>query len=72
MFNTIYASPTVTNCTFSGNNATHDGGGMFNDMFSSPVVINCTFSGNNATHDGGGMCTDMFSKIGRASCRERV
>ena len=44
--------PTVTNCTFNGNNA--DGGGeMFNGSSSSPTVTNCTFSSNNTTYGGG-------------------
>jgi parallel beta-helix repeat protein len=47
-------SPTVTNCTFSGNEAEY-GSGMFNDDSSSPLVTNCIFSGNSATEDGGGM-----------------
>ena len=47
------SSPTVTNCTFSGNEATNWGGGMYNKS-SSPTVTNCTFSDNYA-HDGGGM-----------------
>ena len=47
------SSPTVTNCTFSGNSA-GDGGGMYNYDNSSPTVTNCTFSGNSAG-DGGGM-----------------
>ncbi|MCH9021548.1 MAG: right-handed parallel beta-helix repeat-containing protein, partial [Planctomycetes bacterium] len=46
------ASPTVTNCTFSGNSATF-GGGMSNTGNSSPTVTNCTFVGNTAR--GGGM-----------------
>jgi hypothetical protein len=49
-----FSSPTVSNCTFTGNSA--DGsGGMFNKQ-SSPTVTNCTFSGNSARIDGGGMC----------------
>ena len=47
------SSPTVTNCTFSGNSASR-GSGMDNE-FSSPTVTNCTFSGNTATYEGGGM-----------------
>ncbi|GAF99374.1 unnamed protein product, partial [marine sediment metagenome] len=47
-------SPTVVNCTFSGNSATGSGGGMYNNE-SSPTVTNCTFSGNEAEGDGGGM-----------------
>ncbi len=51
MFNFINSSPTVTNCTFSGNSAA-DGGGMFN-FNSSPTVTNCSFSGNVARRGGG-------------------
>ena len=43
-------SPTVSNCTFSGNTAGY-GGGMCN--YGSPTVTNCTFSGNTATYGGG-------------------
>ena len=46
-------NPTVTNCTFSGNNATSYGGGMYNDGGSNPIVSNCTFSGNNSGYGGG-------------------
>jgi hypothetical protein len=52
MFN-YDCSPTVTNCTFSGNEAWHGGGGIC-DYNSSLMVTNCTFSGNSAL-DGGGM-----------------
>ena len=51
MFNNS-SSPTVTNCTLSGNSA-HFGGGMYNLSSSSPTVTNCTFSGNTATTGGG-------------------
>jgi hypothetical protein len=56
-----YGSPTVTNCTFTGNVAVlHDyeyggrGAGMYNEH-SNPIVGNCTFSGNVAGGQGGGM-----------------
>ncbi len=47
----IGSSPTVTNCTFSGNQA-KSGGGMSNDDCST-TVTNCTFSDNTATAGGG-------------------
>ena len=53
-----YASPEITNCTFSNNSASgnySDGGGMYNVNSSSPVLTNCTFSGNSASYCGGGM-----------------
>ncbi|MGA2071057.1 MAG: right-handed parallel beta-helix repeat-containing protein [Sedimentisphaerales bacterium] len=61
-------SPTITNCTFSGNSADNGGGyggggGMYNEG-GGPIVTNCTFSGNAAfgwidytgqnAHGGGG------------------
>jgi parallel beta-helix repeat protein len=54
MYN-VSSSPTVANCTFSGNTATYEGGGMCNH-YSNPTVVNCTFSGNTSTSTfGGGM-----------------
>ncbi len=52
----IGSSPTVTNCTFSGNWAGSYGGGMWNESNASPTVTNCTFSGNSVGGGGGGMC----------------
>jgi parallel beta-helix repeat protein len=50
-------SPTVTNCTFTGNSALCEGGGagggMYNYDNSSPNVTNCTLSGNYAVWGGG-------------------
>ncbi len=47
------SSPTVTNCTFTGNTG-GSGGGMLN-VESSATVTNCTFSDNSAAFFGGGM-----------------
>jgi hypothetical protein len=55
-------SPTIANCTFTGNTAintngyTHAyGGGMYNDH-ASPTVTNCTFANNTASSSGGNGC----------------
>ena len=56
MYN-YYASPEITNCTFSGNSA-YSGGGMYNygyDGTCSPELTNCTFTNNSAKNSGGGM-----------------
>jgi len=47
-------SPTVANCTFTGNSA-YKGGGMYNRGWigGSPAVIKCTFIGNSASYGGG-------------------
>ncbi|MCY3018604.1 MAG: hypothetical protein NTW87_06180 [Planctomycetota bacterium] len=52
-------SPTVTNCTFSGNWAS-DGGAILN-MSGSPAVTNCTFTSNAADSHGGGMLINNIS-----------
>jgi parallel beta-helix repeat protein len=44
------SSPTVTNCTFSGNSAGR-GGGMCN-IGGSPTVTNCTFTSNTVVRSG--------------------
>ncbi len=53
MYN-YYASPEITNCTFSNNSAYYGGGGMYNNNSSSPKLTNCTFA-NNSAGSGGGM-----------------
>jgi hypothetical protein len=50
MYNTD-STPTLTNCTFSGNLAGTEGGGMHNTG-SSPSLTDCTFSGNLAQRGG--------------------
>ena len=59
------SSPTVANCTFTGNRASY-GGGMCNNG-GSPTVVNCTFSDNsvgygNLVGNGGGMSNENNSK----------
>jgi predicted outer membrane repeat protein len=56
------SSPTVSNCTFSGNTAGDKGGGMINGYNSSPTISDCVFSGNTATN-GGGMYTSSGSPV---------
>ncbi|OAN47008.1 hypothetical protein A6A03_11140 [Chloroflexus islandicus] len=45
---------TVTNSTFSGNNAGNNGGAISNDL-GTLIVANSTFASNNATSNGGGI-----------------
>ena len=52
MRNNDKSHSTVVNCTFSGNTANYNGGGMQN-YDSSPTVVNCTFSGNKAINGCG-------------------
>ncbi len=60
-----YSSPTLTNCSFSGNRA-NTGGGMFNS-YSSPTLTNCSFS-ENATTFGGGGIMNIFSSPTLMNC----
>jgi len=61
MYNVSGSSPTVTHCTFSGNEAEEYGGGMYNSS-SSPMVTHCTFSDNTTViFYGGGMYNSASS-----------
>ena len=52
---TVNFSPTISNCTFTENEAEW-GGGIYNDYHSDSQILNCTFIGNIAvTGFGGGM-----------------
>ena len=46
------SSPTLVNCTFTGNEAKY-GGALFNRTGSYPLLLNCTFLGNKAIPQGG-------------------
>jgi hypothetical protein len=48
MYNYSHSSPTVTNCTLTGNRAAN-GGGIYNNEYSSPLVTNCILSANHAS-----------------------
>ena len=60
--NNEYASPEITNCTFSNNTASYSGGGMYN-FNSSPPLTNCRVWGKTASTygDGGGMYNSSSS-----------
>ncbi len=49
------ASPTITNCTITGNGIADVGGGIYIESGSSPTLINCTFIENSASMMGGGI-----------------
>ncbi len=54
MNNTNNSSPTLENCTFTGNSA-EEGGGVLNFYHGSPIVTNCIFTSNSAKKLGGGI-----------------
>ena len=51
----IQSSPSVTDCTFSGNFAGYGGGGVCSAWDCAPELVNCRFLGNSAGVAGGGM-----------------
>ena len=61
------SSPTLTNCTFTGNSATY-GGGMFNASGSSPTLTDCSFTNNSADGNGGGMNNSFDSSPTLTDC----
>jgi len=57
-------SPTVINCTFSGNTATYGGGAIYNYQCPTPPLItNCIFSNNNGATYGGAIYNVVSSPI---------
>jgi parallel beta-helix repeat protein/predicted outer membrane repeat protein len=61
------SSPTITNCTITGNSASSDysysgyGAGIYCDS-SSSTITNCTISNNSGSNNGGGIyCTESSS-----------
>ncbi|MEL7122475.1 MAG: right-handed parallel beta-helix repeat-containing protein, partial [Bacteroidota bacterium] len=54
MYN-VAGSPSISNTTISGNNASGTGGGMDNSSSSSPNINQSNFIGNTAVGSGGGM-----------------
>ncbi|MAB71982.1 MAG: hypothetical protein CMJ54_05705, partial [Planctomycetaceae bacterium] len=57
-----FSSPTLTNCTFTGNTAGDDGGGMSNHV-GSPMLTDCTFMNNSSIFSGGGMHNEFSHPI---------
>jgi parallel beta-helix repeat protein len=62
------ASPTVRNCTISGNWAAETGGGVHCSDSSSPTLANCNISGNLANHYGGGVYCNNYSSPALTDC----
>ncbi|MCK4658637.1 MAG: right-handed parallel beta-helix repeat-containing protein [Phycisphaerae bacterium] len=65
------SSPTIANCTITGNTANYDGGGIYCDDSSNPTIANCTITGNTvsgAYAKGGGICCYDSSNPTIANC----
>ncbi|MHC4154165.1 MAG: right-handed parallel beta-helix repeat-containing protein [Planctomycetota bacterium] len=60
------SSPTISKCTFSGNNAALEGGAIQND-YCSPTVAGCTFASNSGSWSGGAM-SNFFATPTVKSC----
>ncbi len=66
MYNVTSGGPTVRNCTFVGNYATH-GGAMYN-RDTHPMLINCLFIANRAGMQGGGGIFNWRSNATLINC----
>jgi hypothetical protein len=66
IWNSVNSSPTLINCTLSGNQAAR-GGALANAGASSPTVANCTFIGNEAAR-GGALANLMDSSPTLTNC----
>ena len=64
---TVGGSPTITGCTFTGNEADVRGGAVYNGPGSSPAFTACTFTGNTADF-GGAMANEGGSSPVLTSC----
>jgi len=67
----INNSPTITNCTISGNTASRNGGGIccfFNSNSSNPTISGCTITGNTADYGGGGISCSNSSNPTISGC----
>ena len=62
-------SPTVKNCTFTGNTAGYAGGGMCNDNSSAPLITNSSFIGNSSDTHGAGMTNYYNSNPTMTNCK---
>jgi parallel beta-helix repeat protein/predicted outer membrane repeat protein len=67
-----HSSPTIINCTISGNSAYLGGalfcGGSSPSGSSSPTITNCTFSGNSAEENGGAVFCSYSSSPTITNC----
>jgi len=62
-----FSSPTLTNCTITGNTACY-GGGVYG-CSSNPTLTNCTITGNTADDgSGGGVCCESNSNATLTNC----
>jgi len=57
----LYSSPTISNCSFTNNNAAY-GGGMYNTDCSL-IITNSTFSANTSADKGGGVFNYLSTLI---------
>jgi hypothetical protein len=64
----IEATAALTNCIFTSNSATEEGGGLYNKTNSITTLTNCTFNGNLADIRGGGICNDINSTSTLDNC----
>jgi hypothetical protein len=64
----VEGSPTLIDCTITGNSTMGNGGGMENEN-SNPALLNCILAGNSADGGGGGGMCNYRSNPTLANCK---
>jgi len=62
------SNPILTNCIFSGNSASSDGGAIHNYFEGNPTLINCVISNNSAGRYGGAIHSGYNSRSVLRNC----
>ena len=61
-------TPSLSDCTVSGNSASGNGGGLLNNSHGALSLTDCRVSGNAAGSNGGGLYTEPLATLSLSNC----